>query len=872
MMMFQDNMFVTKNGEEPKLMFGGAIDSTKIKFICERLNNNPKGKHLNREPIYEYIINKGQQLRLYFDYDGEDNSNYDDLSPIEFEELCKTRNQYNINKLMDYFKDITLDISVSSYNGFDMSNVNGNKHFGKRKLSFHYIISNVKGTIEQNKLLASEFGWDTSIYPAMGKKQLFRIGKQHKHPKCKREKNHRKPKLESNSKDISKHIIQYVPDECKALAGIEFKQKNIEINIDCESESTDIDNYSDNESIDSVDGVDRAICPILKGLPTNYVNNYKDWLKITYHYKQFGSYENWCNWCKTSTRYDPIWDIQNKKIWDERPLYKGDGKKAIHLLVNPLDEERQLKLFKLLAYQLNDSDIVDDIISQFKSYFKVVNYKKDDIFVYNRDTDLWEAVTKDYLNCYLSKYWLPHLAKLDYIVSSEVVEADGTDIKSKFFGKLELTAYEKAKAKFQCNINTQGNTKTKNNYIKEFFLRDDIKDEKFKQKLNKDKHILSVKGGKVNLKTKEFSYRTQEDYISYELDIEYNKNAKNIGFEDFIKDILTPVINDNGDGKISTDYLQRYLGYSITGETKQEKILVLMGNGSNGKSKLFSILQNVLKANVDMVGTWNADLFNENTGSSNVNNASPEIAKLYGKRLGFINESKKSMVWGETFKKLVDTGSSLTARELYGASFEFDLSTSFIMCSNEFPNFPIQNCFIRRIDTLELMNRYCDMNNRNASEITPNDKPININIINEICGNLEHRQGILNWLIEGAFDYYKEDKLLNIPSSQEKKKEIYISGNDWFSNFTITKEKKDYIEVNTVYETINLLTSCRVKRDEMIEKFKESGGVLARKMIGGKKVPIIRFVKDSIEDIKPDWEGLEEVTNHNLNNNVNPDE
>ena len=863
--MFQDNMFLTKNGEEPKLMFGRALESNRkdINYICEKININPNGKHLNREPIFEYIINKGQQLRLYFDFDGDDN--YDNLSEDEFKKLCKARNQQNKDILKKYFNDITLDISISSYNGLDMSNVKGNKHFGKRKMSFHYIISNVIGTIEQNKQLASEFGWDTSVYPKMGGKQLMRIGKQHKHPKCKRDKNHRKPILLSNREDTSKHIIQYVPNDC-----IEFKPKPKENKImtsnrtieksDSESNSTD----SDNE----VEILPKLICPLLKELPSKYVDNYKDWLKITLYYKQFGSYSSWCDWCKTSKRYNPSWDIQNKEIWDNRPSYKGDGEKAIKLLVNPLDDDRKKELFKLLKGQLNDSEIVDDLISQFETYFKVVDYKKDDIYCYNRDTDLWEAVIKDYLNCYLSKYWIPQLTQLEYIVSTEEVKEENDMIESVWFGKLKKEDYEKAKRKFQGNINKQGNTKTKNNYIKEFFLRDKIKDEKFKQKLNKDKHILSVKGGKVNLETKEFSFRTQEDYISYELDIEYNKDAKNIGFEDFVKDILTPVVNDNGDGKISTDYLQRYLGYSITGETKQEKILVLMGNGSNGKSKLFSILQNVLKANVDMVGTWNADLFNENTGSNNVNNASPEIAKLHGKRLGFINESKKSMVWGETFKKLVDTGSSLTARELYGASFEFDLSTTFIMCSNEFPNFPIQNCFIRRIDTLELMNRYCDMDNRNASEITPNDKKININIINEICGNLEHRQGILNWLIEGAFDYYKEKKLLNIPASQEMKKEKYISGNDWFSNFTITKDKKDFIEVNTVYETINLLTSCRVKRDEMIQKFKDAGGVLARKLIGGKRLPIIRYVKDSIEDIDPEWEGLEESTENPLDKGV----
>ncbi len=840
-MMFQNTYILPKPNEEPKLKFGKVLECNEKnkKFLCENLKGT--------EPVYELLINKGVPLRLYFDDDGDNTVDLETLTKDECGDFMKNRNDENIKKLKDYFNDIDLDLSISSYCGKDLSNPKSNKYYGKRKISFHYIISNVKGTMDQNKELAKIFGWDTSIYPTkLGGKQAMRIGKFHKYDKSKRtggDESHRKPKLLTNKKDICKHIIQFVDNDC-----FDFKPAvTIENFANSDTDNTDIENtilISDEEE-------DKPICPILKDLPPNYVNNYNDWLKITLYYKQCGNYSSWCEWCKTCPRYNPSWDSKNKQLWESRPVYKGDGKKAIQKLTNPLDLKRQSVLFKLFNGSINDSEIVDDLIEQFNPYFKVVNYKKDDIYVYNRDTDLWEAVVKDYLNCYLSKYWMPHLNQLSYIVSTEVVEEEDTMVKSKWFGKLELTAYKKALEKFQNNINSQGNTKTKNNYIKEFFLRDLIKDEKFKQKLNTQKHILSVKGGKVNLRTKEFSYRCQEDYLSYELDLEYNSNAKNKAFEDFVLDILTPVI-DNGEGQSSRDYLQRYLGYSITGETKEEKILVLMGNGSNGKSKLFSILQNVLKANVDMVGTWNADLFNENTSSNNVNNASPEIAKLYGKRLGFINESKKSMVWGETFKKLVDTGSSLTARELYGASFEFDLSTSFIMCSNEFPNFPIQNCFIRRIDTLELMNRYCDMDKRNSSETTANDKPININIINEVCGNIEARQGILNWLIDGAFEYYQDEKLLTIPESQEKKKEEYIRGNDWFKNFTITDDKKDFIAVNSIYENINLLTSCRVKRDEMISRFVEAGGKLARKVVDGKKIPILRFVKDNIEDEEPE--------------------
>ena len=123
-MMFQDNMFLPKKGESPKLIFGKGLESNSnnISIICERFNKN-------REPIFEYILNKGQQLRLYFDDDGDKETDYDSLSPNEFETLYKERHQDNINKLENYFKDINLDISSSSYNGWDMSNDKYNNNF-----------------------------------------------------------------------------------------------------------------------------------------------------------------------------------------------------------------------------------------------------------------------------------------------------------------------------------------------------------------------------------------------------------------------------------------------------------------------------------------------------------------------------------------------------------------------------------------------------------------------------------------------------------------------------------------------------------------------------------------------------------------------
>tara|TARA_R110002110_G_scaffold174750_3_gene378002 strand:- start:266 stop:2992 length:2727 start_codon:yes stop_codon:yes gene_type:complete len=859
-----------------------------IKSVITHITNNPKGIGHNTEPLFEIIQNHHTtKVRPYFDYDYT-NDDITTMGEENFKNLCEEKNKENIDKLNKYFNNVEIDLSISSYNGFDKTWKDGfgkeNKYYGKRKISFHYIVSNLYTTVDECEIIATKLGFDTggAMYSKFG---LFRIGKTHKYSKKlrfkKNGKGHRSPILLTNKKDLEKHFITYIPSYCE-----EYKIYN---NIMCFSS---LEQKTENKPIikqelihELIQEVKQEVIPkkskscILNKLPIEYVNNYDKWLKITLYYKSFGNFDDWEEWNKTSNRYIDSWREQNLEYWERRPHYKGDGKKQIQELLLNKSPKRLLELFEIYNGLVNDMECVDDIIKQFKKYFRVVNYKKDDIYYFNRDTDLWIKTNKDYLNCYLSRYYTPILNELDYQVNCEIMEEkkdeEGNDYQfSKWFGKItDADTYLKAKSQFSKNINSQGNTKTKNNFIKEFFLRDCIKDEKFKDKLNKDKHILSVKDGKVNLKTGEVSNRNYEDYISYELDLEYNQDVPiNNEWEEFIKSIFTPVVKKHNDIEYqqSINYLQNYLGYCLTGETKEEKILVLMGNGSNGKSKLFSMIQEVLKSNVNITASWEADLFNENTNSKNVNSASPEIARLFGKRLGFINESKKSMVWGETFKKLVDTGTSLPARELYGDTFEFDLETTFIMCSNEFPNFPIQHCYKRRTDTLSLLNRYCDLLSR--KDKLENDKAINLNLLGDCSGTKEKKQGILNWLINGSINYYKEG-LKDLPKHQKDFKDAYIKGNDWFSGFTFTNDKKDYIVFNEIYENINSLTKCRVDKKDIIQKFVENGAELTRKMIDGKKLQILRNFKNNISedeycDIESDIEIESESEDNPLNKGV----
>jgi putative DNA primase/helicase len=182
------------------------------------------------------------------------------------------------------------------------------------------------------------------------------------------------------------------------------------------------------------------------------------------------------------------------------------------------------------------------------------------------------------LNSYLTRYYSPSLNELEALLMT----------KPELFGFEDLDDKETAKqyANTLGKIKVHKSTKSKNDLIKEFFTRECIRDITFENKLNSDKGILSVKNGKVDLRTGKFSKRTYDDYISYELKTGYvEDDDRNEEWHKFLNGIFDneKIISEQ---KEIINYLHKYLGYCITGLTTEECILILWGKGGNGKSKL----------------------------------------------------------------------------------------------------------------------------------------------------------------------------------------------------------------------------------------------------------------------------------------------
>src|SRR5215217_9044498 len=75
--------------------------------------------------------------------------------------------------------------------------------------------------------------------------------------------------------------------------------------------------------------------------------------------------------------------------------------------------------------------------------------------------------------------------------------------------------------------------------------------------------------------------------------VEFDLKAKSPTFDKFIKQILPD--------KELVRFVQRYLGYSLTGSTKERAMAVLHGVGKNGKSTLVELFQDLMG---DYTAAW----------------------------------------------------------------------------------------------------------------------------------------------------------------------------------------------------------------------------------------------------------------------------
>lgn len=178
-----------------------------------------------------------------------------------------------------------------------------------------------------------------------------------------------------------------------------------------------------------------------------------------------------------------------------------------------------------------------------------------------------------------------------------------------------------------------------------------------REEFDSNKYLFNVANGIVDLKTGKLQPHDRNLKITKIANVEFKENATCPIWDNFLNQIF------KGDAAL-IDYMQRLIGYSLTGDISEQSMYFLVGGGSNGKSTFINTVKKIMG---DYGSQTNSDTFikKKNDGANN------DIARLSSARFVSAVESEEGEKLQESLVKTITGGEPITARFLRQEFFEF---------------------------------------------------------------------------------------------------------------------------------------------------------------------------------------------------------
>lgn len=243
-----------------------------------------------------------------------------------------------------------------------------------------------------------------------------------------------------------------------------------------------------------------------------------------------------------------------------------------------------------------------------------------------------------------------------------------------------------------------------------------------------DPDLLCLRNGVLNLKTEEVHPHSPRFMQRCSVAAEWDPAAKCPEWGDFMVTI------SRKDFKLRW-YIQKLLGYCLSGRTDADILPLVIGSGGNGKSTLFNVLASVLGGYAGKISI--ETLLAQ--GKQRDNTAAYEIAKLPGKRLVLASEIPAGRSLNESLAKDLTGGDTVEARKPYGMPFEFKLRAKFFLVGNTIPRIKGSDEGIwRRLKVIPMKHRFATAGEEGNAQRSGVEGRM-----------LAERNGIIQWLWEG---------------------------------------------------------------------------------------------------------------------------
>ena len=243
-----------------------------------------------------------------------------------------------------------------------------------------------------------------------------------------------------------------------------------------------------------------------------------------------------------------------------------------------------------------------------------------------------------------------------------------------------------------------------------------------------DPWLLNTQGGVLDLKTGRMRPHERTDRMTKITTATPGGDCQT--WRQFIDEVT------GGDKELEF-YLQRMVGYALTGSTQEHALFFLYGTGANGKSVFVNTLATILG---DYATNAPMDTFME----TRTDRHPTDMAGLRGARFVAAIETEQGKRWAESKLKNLTGGDKISARFMRQDFFEFFPQFKLFVAGNHKPA-------IRNID--EAMKRRLHLI---PFTITVPPERRDKNLQQKL---LAERDGILAWAVQGCLDWQRHGRL-----------------------------------------------------------------------------------------------------------------
>ncbi len=260
--------------------------------------------------------------------------------------------------------------------------------------------------------------------------------------------------------------------------------------------------------------------------------------------------------------------------------------------------------------------------------------------------------------------------------------------------------------------------------------------------------LLGVRNGVLNLRTGALLSPDPSMLITRQISAAFEGSAPCPQWEAFLTAIF------EGDAEVIA-FIQRAIGYTLTGLVDEEKIFFMYGHGANGKSVFANIIAGIFG---DYAVTIGSELLARKQGSE----SDRFKVKLPGARLALANEVGSGDVWDDQKVKEIASRERIAARQLYGEAFDFMPTHALWIRGNHKPGImDAGDGMWRRIVLIPFRRQFGE-----GERVPDLDRKI-----------LDaERDGILRWMVDGCLAWQRGG--LKVPEVIRRETAAYRSDTD----------------------------------------------------------------------------------------------